>query len=86
MKKTWDFKKKKEIYWLAVVGFVLSLSFFHWIVSVILYFVFDRKKPKTKNYKIKRVFEKYMVVVGIVGLVWFGIKVALFSTGINPLF
>jgi hypothetical protein len=86
MKGAWDLKKKKWLYWVAVAGFLLSLSFLLWLVAVVLYFVFDKGKPRTKNYKVNRIFEKYMIVVGIIGLVWFGIKIVLYSAGINPLF
>ncbi len=84
MKEVWDLSKKKWLYWIAVVGFILSLSLLVWLIAVVLYFIYDKGKPKTKNYKIKRVFEKYMIVIGVIGLVWFVIKVILFSMGLQP--
>lgn len=70
----WDLKDKKWVYWIAVIGFVLSLSFLLWGIAAILYFIYDRNKQKTKNYQIEKVFEKYMLIVGWLGIVMFVLR------------
>ncbi len=72
--KVWDLKDKKWVYWLAVIGFVLSFSIIVYAVAVVLYFIFDKGKPKTKNYQVTKVYEKYMIVVGLLGILLFVLK------------
>jgi hypothetical protein len=83
MKDSWDLSKRKWLYWAGVVGFVLTFQLFLWVIAVILYFTCDKGKPKTKNYQIEKVFEKYMIVAGNLGLVVLLIDVILMCFGIN---
>jgi hypothetical protein len=84
MKQTWNLKDKKWLYWTGVVGFVLNFQLYLWLIAVILYFTCDRGEPKTKDYQIKRVFEKFMIIVGnlgLIGIIVFGLYIALFGAG-----
>lgn len=71
MEKAWDFSNKKWLYWAGVIGFFLCLlsplGIVLFLIGAVLY-VRDRKKPKTQNYHIKRLSEKYMIVVGLIVL------------------
>ena len=67
----WNLSKYKWIYWLAILGFIVSLNLVLWGITLILYLVFDRNKPKTKDYRIKKIYEKYILIVGLLNFVWF---------------
>ena len=67
----WDISKFKWVYWIAIIGFIVSLNLVLWGITLILYLVFDRNKPKTKDYRIKKIYEKYILIVGLLNFVWF---------------
>ena len=69
MAKVWDLSNKKWLYWTGVIGFILTFQIYLWLVAVILYFAYDKGKPKTQNYQIKRIYEKYMIIVGNIGII-----------------
>ena len=78
MADVWDLSNKKWLYWTAVIGFILTFQIYLWIIAVILYLTCDLGKPRTQNYQIERVFEKYMIVVGNLGfLVLCGLAVLM---------
>ena len=67
MGDAWDLSGRKWLYWTAVIGFIFTFQLYLWFIAVILYFTCDRGKPRTQNYQIERVFEKYMIIVGNLG-------------------
>lgn len=69
MKRTWNLSGRKWIYWTGVAGFILSFQLYLWLIAVILYFTCDRGMPRTKKYQIEKVYEKYMIVAGNIGLI-----------------
>ena len=69
MKVAWDLSNKKWLYWTGVVGFILTFQIYLWLIAVILYFTCDKGKPKTQNYQIEKVYEKYMIIVGNLGFI-----------------
>jgi len=83
MAGTWDLKNKKWLYWTGVIGFVFSFQLYLWLIAVILYFTCDKEKPKTQNYQIKKVYEKYMIIVGNLGFIARVIVMILLIFGIN---
>jgi hypothetical protein len=64
MANTWDLSNKKWLYWTGVVGFIIGFQIYLWLIAVIIYFAADKDKPKTQNYQIERIYEKYMIIVG----------------------
>ena len=68
MSSAWDLSHKKWLYWTGLFGFVLS-TFVMWFISFLLYLMYDRKKPKTQNYQIDKVYGKFVIVVGNLTLV-----------------
>jgi hypothetical protein len=77
MVKTWNLNNKKWLYWTGEIGFLIPLILMmvvgngafsiyplFLIITPILYFIFDRKKPKTKNYQIEKVYLKWILVIG----------------------
>lgn len=67
MAEVWDLSKKKWLYWTAVIGFIITFQVYLWIIGGILYIACDKGKPKTQNYQISKVSEKYIMVVGNLG-------------------
>ena len=67
MGDAWDLSGRKWLYWTAVIGFIFTFQLYLWFIAVILYFTCDRGTPRTQDYQIERVFEKYMIVVGNLG-------------------
>lgn len=60
--QTWDMSSKKWLVWTGWVGFLTIIYF--WVVAILLYFIFDREKPKTENYQIDRAYLKFVVISG----------------------
>jgi hypothetical protein len=70
MKKAnvWDLSNKKWLYWCGEIGSVIALIVTGLIPMTIIYgliyLIFDRDRPKTKDYKIERVTGKFVIVIG----------------------
>jgi len=80
----WDFSGKRWLYWTAVIGFIGVILFFQlylWFIAVLLYLTCDRGKPRTQNYRVERVFEKYMIIVGNLGFLVLSALVILIIIG-----
>lgn len=61
----WDFSgSRKILYWTGIVGFIITLQFYLWIIAICLYFFFDREKNKTENYQIEKAYLKFAIVSG----------------------
>jgi hypothetical protein len=82
---TWNLSGKKWLYWTGMVGFVLSGPLF-WVICIVIWAICDRGKPKTKDYQIEKVNQKFITVegnivlgltilylLGIIALAYFGV-------------
>jgi hypothetical protein len=78
----WDLSSKKWLYWTGTIGHVFSSPII-WLVSLTIYLIYDRNKPKTENYQIEKTSHKFIIVIGnIAAVIWILFLASLFFSDV----